>query len=241
MEVPVMSLIKPKRRRGPKLLWLILVIVLVVVAGAGYVYFIVNGVNSSDEMKAEYVDYLFYWQSADNPLYYYVRTTTVGRTSLVIFPIFATIQNSKEVLDPQLGADAVEAVQSWLGTSGDFSYFVNFTPDLIDALSSKLGVNASNPVELIDAMALRGFKLFDYWKINDFVQTVKEYDGASILTSEGIAVLLRRLGNSSRMTYKLETLTEFPMKISVGVGGETVSRMYLKPDSLETVKKALAD
>ena len=116
------------------------------------------------------------------------------------------------------------------------SLISSISPRLDRCSFFKLGVNASNPVELIDAMALRGFKLFDYWKINDFVQTVKEYDVASILTSEGIAVLLRRLGNSSRMTYKLETLTEFPMKISVGVGGETVSRMYLKPDSLETVK-----
>jgi flagellar basal body-associated protein FliL len=53
-----MSLIKPKKRRGPKLLWLIIVILVIVAAGAGYVYFTISSVSGSDEMKASYVDYI---------------------------------------------------------------------------------------------------------------------------------------------------------------------------------------
>jgi len=236
-----MSLIKPKKRRGPKLLWLIIVILVIVAAGAGYVYFTISSVSGSDEMKASYVDYLFHWQEGNEHVYYYLRTTVSARTSVVTFPVFATIENSKEVLDPQLGAEAMRLVHSWLNTNSDFSYFVNLSPKLISELASGLGVNASNPVQLIDAMALRGFKLFDYWKINGLAETVKENDGSTTLTSRGIAVLLDRLGSSSRIAYQLETLTQFPLKISVGVGGETVSRLYLKPDSLDSVKRALSN
>ncbi|RAM63638.1 hypothetical protein DS66_08400, partial [Mesotoga sp. SC_3PWM13N19] len=77
--------------------------------------------------------------------------------------------------------------------------------------------------------------------INGLAETVKENDGSTTLTSRGIAVLLDRLGSSSRMAYQLETLTQFPLKISVGLGGETVSRLYLKPDSLDSVKRALSN
>jgi len=236
-----MSLIKPKRRRGPKLLWLILVIVIVVAAGAGYVYFTINGVKSSDEMKAGNVDYLFYWQEGDDSLYYYLRTTAGGRTSVVTFPVYATIENSQEVLDPKTGVAAIDLIHSWLGTNGDFSYFANLSPELIDTLTSRLGVDALNPVQLIDAIALRGFKILDYWKIAGYAETFKEYDGASTMTPKAVAVLLERLGNSSRMAYQLETSTQFPMKISVGVGEESISRLYLKPDSLENVKRALSN
>jgi hypothetical protein len=73
-----------------------------------------------------------------------------------------------------------------LNTNSDFSYFVNLSPNLISELASGLGVNASNPVQLIDAMAIRGFKLFDYWKINGLAETVKENDGSTTLTSRGL-------------------------------------------------------
>lgn len=236
-----MSLIKPKRRRGPKLLWLILVIIVVVAVGAGYVYFTINGVKNSDEMKAGNVDYLFYWQEGADSLYYYLRTTAGGRTSVVTFPVYATIENSQEVLDPKTGASAIEIIHSWLGIKGDFSYFASLSPELIDTLTSKLGVDALNPVQLIDGMALRGFKILDYWKIAGYAETFKEYDGSSTMTPRAIAVLLERLGNSSRMAYQLETSTQFPLKISIGVGGESVSRLYLKPDSLDSVKRALSN
>ncbi|MBN2252076.1 MAG: hypothetical protein JW701_00145 [Kosmotogaceae bacterium] len=241
LEVPIMSLIKPKRRRGPKLLWLILVIIVVAAAGAGYVYFTINGVKNSDEMKAGSVDYLFYWQEGADSLYYYLRTSTGGRTSVVTFPVYATIENSKQVLDPQMGAEAIGLIHNWLGIDSNFSYFANLSPDLIDTLTSKLGVDASNPVQLVDVIALRGFKILDYWKIAGYAETFKEYDGSSTMTPRAVAVLLERLGNSSRMAYQLETLTQFPMKISIGVGEESVSRLYLKPDSLDSVKRALSN
>jgi hypothetical protein len=48
-----MSLIKPKRRRGPRMLWLILVPIFIVVALGLYVYLTMNGVNNSNEVKAD--------------------------------------------------------------------------------------------------------------------------------------------------------------------------------------------
>jgi len=83
--------------------------------------------------------------------------------------------------------------------------------------------------------------LGEIWIPNGYAEIFKEYDGASTMTPRAVAVLLERLGNSSRMAYQLETSTQFPMKISVGVGGESVSRLYLKPDSLESVKRALSN
>ncbi len=235
-----MSLIKPKRRRGPRMLWLILVTIFILVALGLYVYLTMNGVNNSNEVKARYVDYLFYLEEPGGGSYYYLLTSNDGRSSLVTFPVYSTIENSKEVLDPKLEASAMKLIQSWLNTSSDYSYYVRLSNTLLSNLSESLGIKATNAVQLIDGMAMRGFKLLDYWKLGGFSKTIKEFSPSTTITPKGMAVLLKRLSTSSRMAYQVETLTQYPLKIKVGVTGESVNRLYIKNDSIESVKKALA-
>jgi len=89
-------------------------------------------------------------------------------------------------------------------------------------------------------MAVRGFKLLDYWKLGGFSKVIKEFNPSTTITPKGMAVLLKRLSTSSRIAYQVETLTQYPLKIKVGVTGESVNRLYIKTDSIESVKKALA-
>jgi hypothetical protein len=236
-----MSLIKPKRRRGPRLIWVILIPIVVLLALGGYVYLTMSGVDNSNEMKATFVDYLFYWKEPEGGTYYYLRTSIDGRASLVTLPVYSAIENSKEVLDPVLGPKALDLIQGWLGTKSEFSYFSELSQRAVDGFSSSLGIKASNPLQLIDALAKRGFKIFDYWKLGSISKEIKEVDNGSTFTSKGIAVLLRRLGSSSRMAYQVETLTSYPLKVKVGVSGETVNRLYLKRESVESVKRALSN
>lgn len=236
-----MSLIKPKRRHGPRLLWLFLVLIAVVVSFGFYVYLTVSGVNNSEELKSKHLDYLFYWDDQEGGAYYYLRTSSEGKTILATFPAYSVIENSKEVLDPSAGPATMDLLKSWLGTSGGFSYFVQLSNELVRELSNSLGIEASNPVQFIDALAKRGFKLFDYWKLPGVVKTIESEEPSSTITPKGLAALLKRLGTSSRMAYEVETITQYPLKIKVGVNGESLNRLYIKSESIESVKKALSN
>ncbi|TYB95678.1 MAG: hypothetical protein FXF54_03795 [Kosmotoga sp.] len=228
---------KKKKRRKPIL---ILLIILAIVIAGFYVYYMISRINNSEVFSAESIDYLILHEQDESDSKFFLVRTKKDEILAVEIPMYASL-HGKDTLTGEDVGKTLQTIDEWLGINAEYEYHFTLNEDTLKALSKALGSEAEDINALLDLLSERGLKIFDYWKLGDFEEIIRNRDDNAKISPAAIAALLDRATNLKRNPYILKGMTEKPIEIYVGSSSEPMDKIYIDTDSLNDLRKLLEE
>lgn len=217
----------------------IIILVIIILIAALYVGMRVVSIKNSDEFSMDKL-----------AIYYIVSENTTNDSSMngnnQVFNKLVIINGEKKVahvinIPPQLFifSKNIDAMNSnprdfavifgeTLGIKANYIYSIVLKREYL----KKTGIK--NADELIKNFGKRGLRLTDYFKLRSQVESLRP---ESVITEASLAKLYAGLGKFNITQHEVQTLTKFPLKITVG--GKTFVRIYADEEKFNELKNEL--
>lgn len=217
----------------------IIILVIIILIAALYVGMRVVSIKNSDEFSMD-----------ELAIYYIVSKNTTNDSSMngnnQVFNKLVIINGEKKVahvinIPPQLFifSKNIDAMNSnprdfavifgeTLGIKANYIYSIVLKREYL----KKTGIK--NADELIKNFGKRGLRLTDYFKLRSQVESLRP---ESVITEASLAKLYAGLGKFNITQHEVQTLTKFPLKITVG--GKTFVRIYADEEKFKELKNEL--
>jgi len=226
------------RKKSKKWIIIILVVVAVIIVGAIWIFSVKGNIDNSAAMKAESVDYLIKVNDSDETEFILLRTRNNGKITEISIPLNGSVNGEDDIISLEDTDKTLATLASWFNMNTDDIYFLELDEDTLKNLSSKLGNEVDTFSEFIDSLAGRGFGFFDYFKVNNYLDS---FNASNYTNVDGgsLANFINRMSNSRISEITLEGLTEYPVEIYAEKNGDPKLVYFIQEDSIEKAKEEL--
>jgi low affinity Fe/Cu permease len=228
------------RKKSKKWIIIILAIAVVIIVGAVWIFSVKGNIDNSAAMKAESVDYLIKVNDSDETEFILLRTRNNGKITEISIPLNSSVNGEDDIISLENTDKTLATLASWFNMNTDDIYFLELDEDTLKNLSSKLGNEVDTFSEFIDSLAGRGFGFFDYFKVNNYLDSFNASNYTNV-DSGSLANFINRMSNSRINEIMLEGLTEYPVEIYTEKNGEPKLVYFIQEDSIEKAKEELQE
>ncbi|QTA37102.1 hypothetical protein JYK00_04930 [Thermosipho ferrireducens] len=219
-----------RKRKDTKGLWIVLAIVIAgILIGAGV--FKVYSVKNSPEFNASFISH---YLLVNKDIGYFIRIDGDKRVVYIVkikeYTYDPTTNHSIDINSP---LSALNLLQSLLDIQSSYNYYVILNDTGFNTLTDSLNISTNNLNDFFRILSKRGLKYTDYFKFNGIIKALRP---DTTLTAPALAKLLYAFRNYNIRNYDLPTLTEKPVKITVGQ--KTYERIYIDVEAIDSLKNA---
>lgn len=228
------------RKKSKKWIIIILAVAAVIIVGVVWIFSVKGNIDNSSAMKAESVDYLIKVNDSDESEFILLRTRNNGKITEISIPLNGSVNGEDDIISLENTDKTLATLASWFNMNTDDIYFLELDEDTLKNLSSKLGNEVDTFSEFIDSLAGRGFGFFDYFKVNNYLDS---FNASNYTNVDGgsLANFINRMSNSRINEITLEGLTEYPVEIYTEKNGDPKLVYFIQEDSIEKAKEELQE
>ncbi|MDK2950942.1 MAG: hypothetical protein PWQ77_607 [Kosmotogales bacterium] len=228
------------RKKSKKWIIIILAVAAVIIVGVVWIFSVKGNIDNSAAMKAESVDYLIKVNDSDKTEFILLRTRNNGKITEISIPLNGSVNGEDDIISLENTDKTLATLASWFNMNTDDIYFLELDEDTLKNLSSKLGNEVDTFSEFIDSLAGRGFGFFDYFKVNNYLDSFNTSNYTNV-DGGSLANFINRMSNSRINEITLEGLTEYPVEIYTEKNGDPKLVYFIQEDSIEKAKEELQE